>query len=195
MIPAPRPIRRFFSHLSHSLRAPESAIRSGGIRPQVVLILWSVVVLIVSQLIRADIPREFRLIPLLMIPLNLALFFLGIWAVDKNRLPDWAEASVQALAARLGITSGQFFSLLFSLFFSILTSVAAGFLFRMWSPQAAVICWGLGIFAGCLRRLGSTYLTPVGLPVGYFVRSGGLCGRAHFTLHQHRLDSDRPFRG
>jgi 4-amino-4-deoxy-L-arabinose transferase-like glycosyltransferase len=145
MIPAPRPIRRFFSHLSHSLRAPESAIRSGGIRPQVVLILWSVVVLIVSQLIRADIPREFRLIPLLMIPLNLALFFLGIWAVDKNRLPDWAEASVQALAARLGITSGQFFSLLFSLFFSILTSVAAGFLFRMWSPQAAVICWGLGI--------------------------------------------------
>ena len=127
------------------MRVPEFAIRSGGMRPQVVLILWSVVVLIVSQLIRTDIPREFRLIPLLMIPLNLALFFLGIWAVDKNRLPGWVENSVQALAARLGITSGQFFSLLFSLFFSILTSVAAGFLFRMWSPQAAVICWGLGI--------------------------------------------------
>ena len=139
---------------------PPSAIRSGGARPQVVLILGSVAALVVSQLIRGDVPREFRLIPLLMIPLNLALFFLGIWAVDKNRLPDWVEASIQALAARLGITSGQFFSLLFSLFFSILTSVAAGFLFRMWSPQAAVICWGLAILLAVYG--GWDLLTPRG---------------------------------
>ena len=143
--PATSPIRRFFSRLGNNLRAPQASIRSGGARPQVVLILCSVAMLVISQVIRAEVPREFRLIPLLMIPLNLALFFLGIWAVDKNRLPGWVESSVQSLAARLGITSGQFFSLLFSLFFSILTSVAAGFLFRMWSPQAAVICWGLGI--------------------------------------------------
>lgn len=133
----------FFSRL----RAPQSAIRSGGARPQVILILGSVAVLVVSQLIRLDVPPEFRLVPLLMIPLNLALFFLGIWAVDKNRLPGWVETSVQAVAARLGITSGQFFGLLFSLFFSILASVAAGFWFKMFSPQLAVICWGLAILS------------------------------------------------
>jgi 4-amino-4-deoxy-L-arabinose transferase-like glycosyltransferase len=64
------------------------------------------------------------------------------------------------LAARLGITSGQFFSLLFSLFFSILTSVAAGFLFRMWSLQAAVICWGLAILLAVYG--GWDLLTPRG---------------------------------
>jgi 4-amino-4-deoxy-L-arabinose transferase-like glycosyltransferase len=182
MIPAPRPIRRFFSRLSHRLRAPESAIRSGGARPQVILILFSVAVLVVSQIIRADIPREFRLVPLLMIPLNLALFFLGIWAVDKNRLPGWVEASVQPLAARLGITSGQFFSLLFSLFFSILTSVAAGFLFRMWSPQAAVICWGVGILLAVYG--GWDLLTPrqsisrVTILVGLAVFAGALILRS-----------------
>ena len=181
----PSPIRRFFSNFGNSLRSlrvPESTIRSGGMRPQVVLILWSVVVLIVSQLIRADIPREFRLIPLLMVPLNLALFFLGIWAVDKGRLPNWAELSVQALAARLGITSGQFFSLLFSLFFSILTSVAAGFLFRMWSPHAAVICWGVGILLAVYG--GWDLLTPrqsisrVTILVGLAVFAGALILRS-----------------
>ncbi len=158
MNPAPRPIRRFFSHLSHSLRAPEAAIRSGGARPEVVLILGSVAVLVVSQIIRADIPREFRLIPLLMILLNLAFFFLGIWSIDKGHLPKWLEFSVQALASRLGITSGQFFSLLFSLLFSILTSVAAGFWFRMFSPQAALICWGVGILLAVYG--GWEFLTP-----------------------------------
>ena len=127
------------------LRAPESAIRSGGVRPQVVLIFSAAAALIASQIMRADLPRELRLIPLLMIPFNLALFFLGIWSVEKGGLPGWVETGTQAVAARLGITAGQFFSLLFSLVFSILATVAAGSSFRMLSPQPALLCWGAAI--------------------------------------------------
>jgi 4-amino-4-deoxy-L-arabinose transferase-like glycosyltransferase len=102
-------------------------------------------VLIASQFIRADVPPEYDLIPLLMIPLNLGLFFLGIWAVDKGHLPAWVNKPLQAVASWLKITTGQVFSLFFSLIFSILTCVAAGFLALMYSPQTAVICWGTGI--------------------------------------------------
>jgi len=141
----PRFSNPFKSQWLAHLRAPETLIRRGGVRPQVVLILGSVAVLVVSQVIRLDVPREFRLVPLLMVPLNLALFFLGIWGVDKNRLPNWAEVSVQAVAARLGISAGQFFSLVFSLFFSMLVSVAAGYWYRMLSPAAALVSWGVSI--------------------------------------------------
>ena len=92
------------------------------------------------------------------------------------------EASVQSLAARLGITSGQFFCLLFSLFFSILTSAAAGFLFRMWSPQSALICWGVSILLAIYGGL--DLLTPrqsvsrVAILGGLAVFAGALLLRA-----------------
>ena len=113
--------------------------------PQVVLMLCSIAVLAANQFVRAGIPKEFRLIPSILLPLNLALFYLGIWTMDKGRLPAWLDKPVQVIAAWLRVSTGQVFSLCFSLFLSVLTCVGAGFFFHMYSPQAAVICWVAGI--------------------------------------------------
>ena len=50
-----------------------------------------------------------------------------------------------ACSSWLGIRQEQFICLFYSLAFSILTCTAAGFLYQMRNPVAAIICWILGI--------------------------------------------------
>jgi 4-amino-4-deoxy-L-arabinose transferase-like glycosyltransferase len=116
--------------------------RLGNIYPQVILIIFSITVLVASQFIQAKVPPEFHLIPIILIPVSLGLFYLGIWTSDKGHLPSWVDHIVSACASWLKVTQTQFLLLFFSLFFSMLTSVAAGFFMLMYSPVAAVVCWG-----------------------------------------------------
>ncbi len=80
-----------------------------------------------------------------MIPFSLVIFYLGLRTAERNRLPAWIDRPLQAAAIWLEITSGQVFSLIFALFFSILTTLGAGFGPHMFSLQVAVLSWAAGI--------------------------------------------------
>ena len=123
----------------------ETPVPQARIAAPMVLILCSLAALILSQVIRAGIARELRLTPLLILPVALILFFIGIRSMDKGRLPRWMENALNACSSWFGIKPEQFISLVYSLVFSILACTAAGFLYQMRSPVAAILCWLLGI--------------------------------------------------
>ncbi len=116
-----------------------------GVSPATMLVLCSVAILVLSQVIRADVPREWRLAPFVTVIIAILFFLLGVWSLDRKHLPKWLERPVQAGARWLGIQPGQFISLCFSPVFSVLTCVAAGFQYKMHNPAAAIISWLLGI--------------------------------------------------
>ena len=120
-------------------------VSQAWIAAPMVLILCSLAALIISQVIRAGIAKELHLTPLLILPVTLILFFIGIRSMDKGRLPGWMDKALNACSSWLGIRPEQFISLVYSLVFSILTCTAAGFLYQMRSPVAAILCWLLSI--------------------------------------------------
>lgn len=113
--------------------------------PAVTLVMWSVVILVLSQVIRADVPLEWKPVLMVFVPTAILLFLLGTWSLDRKTLPKWLEKPIQAGARWLGIQPGQFVSLCFSPLFSVLTCVAAGFQYKMHSSAAGIISWLLGI--------------------------------------------------
>ncbi len=125
----------------------------------ITLVLCSLVLMVLSQVIRAGVAAELRLAPLLMLPVGLVFFFIGIRAMDKERLPGWLEKTLSACASWLGVRPQQFLSLFFALLFSALTCVAAGFLYQMRMPVAAVLCWllsiGLAFFGAWIKPQGA----------------------------------------
>ena len=110
-----------------------------------VLVTCSLAAVVLSQVIRADVEKELRLAPLIIMPITLALFFIGIWSTERGKLPRWMNKVLSGGATWLGIRPDQFISLTYSLVFSILTCTAAGFLYLLRSPVAAILCWLLGI--------------------------------------------------
>jgi 4-amino-4-deoxy-L-arabinose transferase-like glycosyltransferase len=120
-------------------------VSQARIAAPMLLILCSLAALILSQVIRASIARELRLTPLLILPVALILFFIGIRSMDKGGLPRWMEKGLNACSSWLGIRPEQFISLAYSLVFCILACTAAGFFYQMRSPVAAILCWLLGI--------------------------------------------------
>ncbi len=115
------------------------------ISPAVMLVLCSVAILVLSQVIRADVPREWKLVPYVTMLIDILFFLLGVWSLERKTLPKWLDKPIQAGARWLGIEPGQFISLCISPLFSVLTCTAAGFQYKMHSPAAAVISWLLGI--------------------------------------------------
>lgn len=115
------------------------------INPALMLVLCSVAILVLSQVIRADVPQEWKLAPFVTTIIAIILFLLGAWSLERKTLPNWLDKPIQAGARWMGIQPGQFISLCFSPAFSVLTCVAAGFQYKMHSPAAAVISWLLGI--------------------------------------------------
>ncbi len=120
-------------------------MQKAGLAAPMVLVLCSLAALVLGQIIRADVDKEFQVAPLILLPIALALFIIGIWSTDKGHLPAWMQKALAACAAWFGIRADQFISLVYSLAFSILTCTAAGFLYLMRSPVAAILCWLLGI--------------------------------------------------
>ncbi len=116
-----------------------------GSAASMVLILCSLAALVLSQVLRATLAPEFRLVPLLILPIGLVLFFIGILSMDRGHLPKWIDRFLNAGSRRLGIAPAQFISLKFSFVFGILACVAAGFYYQMLSPVAAILCWLLSI--------------------------------------------------
>jgi 4-amino-4-deoxy-L-arabinose transferase-like glycosyltransferase len=133
----------------------EMARANASITAPMVLTLCSLAALILSQMIRADISREFWITPFIILPIGLITFFLGIWSVDRGRFPRWVERVMNACSSWLGIRPEQFICLVYSIVFGILTCTAAGFQYLMRSPSAAIICWllgiGLALFGGWVK--------------------------------------------
>lgn len=123
----------------------ENPVLKAEIAAPMMLVTCSLAAVILSQVIRADVEKELRLAPLIILPIALVLFFIGIWSTDRGKLPRWMHKVLTAGARWLGIRKDQFVSLSYSLVFSILTCTAGGFLYLMRSPVAAMICWLLGI--------------------------------------------------
>ena len=123
---------------------PETQTRSAS-AASMVLILCSLAALVLSQVIRTTLAPELRLVPLLVLPVGLVLFFIGILAMDKGHLPGWFERFLNTGSRWLGINPAQFLSLKFSIIFGILACVAAGYFYQMRSPVAAILCWLLSI--------------------------------------------------
>lgn len=119
--------------------------RKERISAPIMLVLCSVLALVLSQVIQVGVPPEVRLVPLLVIPLALALFIFGIWSVERGHLPVWLGKVFDSCAAWLRIQPNQLVSLVNSLFFSVLTCTAAGFSYQMRMPIAAILCWLIGI--------------------------------------------------
>ena len=116
-----------------------------GISPPVMLVLCSVAILVLSQVIRLDVPREWKLAPFITTLIAILFFLLGAWSLERKHLPKWLERPIESGARWLGIQPVQFISLCFSPMFSVLTCAAAGFQYKMYSPAAAIISWLLGI--------------------------------------------------
>jgi 4-amino-4-deoxy-L-arabinose transferase-like glycosyltransferase len=134
------------NNLPDHSRIPGSGEQTrSGSAVSMVLILFSLAALVLSQVIRAIVAPEFRLVPLLILPIGLVLFFIGILSMDKGHLPKWIERFLNACSRWLGIVPAQFISLKFSFIFGILTCTAAGFLYQMRSPVLAILCWLLSI--------------------------------------------------
>lgn len=133
------------SSADSKLQSHDSQVRSIEIAPQWILIFSSIALLAASQFMRTDLPREQRTIPNLMIPLSLALFYLGLRTIESNRLPAWIEKPFLAAANWLKVTPAQVFSLIFALLFSIMTTIGAGFGAFMFSPLVGVLSWVVGI--------------------------------------------------
>ena len=84
----------------------ETPVPQARIAAPMVLILCSLAALVLSQVIRAGIARELRLTPLLILPVALILFFIGIRSMDKGRLPRWMDKVLTACSSWLGIRAG-----------------------------------------------------------------------------------------
>src|SRR5512133_3509941 len=82
--------------------------------PAVMLVLCSVAILVLSQVIRADVPKEWKLAPFVTMLIAIFFFLLGAWSLDRTHQPKWLEKPIQAGASWLGIQPGQFISLCFS---------------------------------------------------------------------------------
>jgi len=111
----------------------------------VMLVLCSLALMVLSQVIRAGVAPELRLIPLLLLPVGLVFFFIGIRTADKGYLPVWLAKVLAAGASWMGVKPQQFLALFFAPFFSVLACVATGFLYKMRMPVAAITCWLLSI--------------------------------------------------
>jgi len=157
----------------------------GRINPPVMLILCSVAILVLSQVIRADVPREWKLVPTLIVPVAIIFFLLGVWSLERKTLPKWLEKPIQAAASWLGIRPGQFISLIFSPVFSVLTCVAAGFQYKMHNPAAGIISWLLGIglvfYSGWNKSTPRLKITRGALLVAAGLFAGALALRAFNT--------------
>ncbi len=156
-----------------------------GISPATMLVICGVAILVLSQVIRADVPREWRLVPFVTTLIAILFFLLGAWSLDRGHLPKWLERPVQAGARWLGIQPGQFIGLCFSPVFSVLTCVAAGFQYKMHSPAAALISWligiGLVVYSGWKRSAARLKITRGVLLVAIVLFAGALALRAFNT--------------
>ena len=165
----------------------EEQIRKGGMLPQWILVIGSIFLLILSQFIRGDVLKEYQILPLVMLPIGIVLFYLGIWSVEKNHLPAWVENILNAISSRLRITPGQVFCLFFSLCFSLLTPAAAGFMAKMFSPQAAVLCWMFGIllaaYGGVDFLVKKQKVSWAAILTGISLFAAALALRAYDTTH------------
>ena len=63
--------------------------------PAVSLVMWSVVILVLSQVIRADVPLEWKPVLMVFVAIAILLFLLGTWSLDRKALPIWLEKPIQ----------------------------------------------------------------------------------------------------
>jgi hypothetical protein len=160
--PKPNP-RRSFSSLIH-YSDPDNRVTD--FFPQLVLIIGSVSILVLCQILRKNVPTESRFFLNVLIPICLVLFFLGIWSVERSHLPIWVEKLNHSITMWMKISVWQMLLLIFSILFSMLTCVAAGFSANMLLPRLAVICWGVGILLALIGGMRSIVLhQKVSLPV------------------------------
>ncbi len=145
---SPNPNQR--RNLSSSIQSPDPTTRLSDSLPQLVLIVGSLLVLVLCQVLRKNAAVESRIFINLLIPICLLMFLLGVWSIERNHFPAWVEKSVRSITSWLKISVWQLLILIFSLIFSMLTCVAAGFSAKMALPQLAVICWGAGILTAII---------------------------------------------
>jgi len=147
-----------------------------------VLLVCSALLAAASYIINADVRQELRIIPQILFFLNLILLWFGVYSVIKGHLFRWMERPLRKAADRLVITPGQMLCLVFSLPFSLLTIVAAGFERHMYSPAAAVICWLasilLAVYGGCTTIIQRQRVSKAALLTGTLLFIGALLLRA-----------------
>lgn len=166
---------------------PASPAPKQNALPQWVLVFGSILLLIVSQIIRNDVPEEFKTIPLVVLPIGLVLFYLGVRAVDRETLSPWLNKPLNWMATKLKVSSGQILLLFFGLCFAVLAAVAAGTQAHMWSPQLAVLSWGTGIILAIAGGFGFPMRRQkaprTALLIGLALFAGALALRAFNTRY------------
>lgn len=164
------------------IHGDKSLKRSLEIPSQWVLLICSAALLTAGFVIRADVPREFRILPYSFIILSSILLWFGIHAVIKGHPQRWLGSILTKTAAWLGSSPGQALCLPFSLCFSLLTTVAAGFERHMYSPAAAVLCWLaailLAVYSGYAGLLQPKHISRSALLIGFILFTGALLLRA-----------------
>lgn len=109
-------------------------------------------ILFLNTTIYSALRPEDRHIVLWSVPVGLILFLCGVLMIKGERFYGWWSEKLQRLGVWLGTSPVQVFLLLTSLLFAMLTSNAAGFGSKMWSPYAAVAAWllamGLAVLGG-----------------------------------------------
>lgn len=156
--------------------------RSVEISAPWVMLICSASLVIASHVILADVRREFRAIPLVLLFLNLAVLWMGIYSVTKGHLFQWMERLLRKAADRLEIKPAQVLCLGFSLPFGLLATVAAGFEWHMYSPAAAVLCWLasilLAVYGGCIVLVRRQRVSKAAMLAGAILFVGAFLLRA-----------------
>lgn len=135
-----------------------------------------------NHFLRPLLPPEHQWIAIVLFAVGFLTFLAGAWGVDQKRLPFNVDYLLQKLGSWLGIHPGQVLALLFSLFFAMTTTLAAGFNAKMYSMPVAVISWGsaiaMMIIAGwerkplCLTKVKPAFLWGAGLLLLAFLLRG-----------------------
>lgn len=111
-----------------------------------IMLLGGAGIVLLQQWVLPSAYKEQRWVIQTFFGLGIALFFLGAWTIDKNRMPMWLAKSVNRAAAWFKISPNQLFCLFYSLILVITASIAAGYESRMLEPVAAMLSWGGAIF-------------------------------------------------
>lgn len=113
--------------------------------PVSVLLIGGGLLVVLGQLIYAQIPEVFRPFIFILMGVGLVAFGLGGRFAARSQLPDFIKWPVFSLTERLQITPGQLLLLLFAPCFAFLAALAAGDSLKALNTPVYLLAWLISI--------------------------------------------------
>jgi 4-amino-4-deoxy-L-arabinose transferase-like glycosyltransferase len=140
-----------------------------------VMMAAGIILLIMHQVLRSDIPKDLDPFTYLAGFLGLAMAIVAITALDKGHSPAWLESFFQKICAWARMNRLQVVAFILAILFTLTASLASGPDDNLYNAFIAVCSWGFSIgliiLAGWERKPASprTLLKPLAWALGLFV--------------------------